>query len=92
MTEPTITQADKDIAADIADLWSDGFEQQAFAVAAAHREAAVAELRAENERLRQIVGSICISDMVGKMGWKSYKQAQEGLLTALSQKETSHDG
>ena len=64
MTEPTITQADRDAAADFISVmqypaspyrglvFHDGLHiVQAFA---AHREAAVAELRAEVERLEKL--------------------------------------
>lgn len=46
----------------------------------------VAGLRAEIARLREIVGSVSISSMVGKHGWKSWNEARDGLNAIMEQK------
>lgn len=102
MTEPTITQADRKAAADMiagADLRTlNRYEQYVAQAFAAHREAAVAELRAEvGDMLRDafIEGATAVHD-----AWITGNQSSDPDFTeasydyacaALSQKETSHD-
>lgn len=43
----------------------------------------IGALKAEVERLREIVAILPIGEMVGRMGWKNWEQARDGLLRAL---------
>lgn len=62
-----------------------------LAILARHRQSEGVGSGPDVERAREIISSIAVSDMVGKCGWATYKQAKEGLaqaLTALDRPQT----